>query len=267
MPPSEPSTQQSSRLITFVPAIAMVVTLVGVVIGNGLLGSEESVGEEGSIASTQTLITPAGPAFSIWSLIYLFLFAYVIWQALPAGSRSARAPSVIAPAVASLVLNAAWIVVVLQVGSAWGSVAVMVLLVASLVVLHRRLRASAPESTAERWVLDIGFGLYLGWINVATAANITFALVLSDVTPAADVAVPIAIGVLVAVVAVAAYVVRGVSEPLAVGAAMAWGLAWICVDRLGTEPESMAVAVAAGVAAVAVVGLALWAAARPARSA
>lgn len=257
------STSQS-RALTFVPALAMVVTIFGVLVGNGVILNEGSVGEGDSIADTATLITPAGPAFSIWSLIYAFLVAYVVWQALPAGASSRRARAILWPAVASLFLNAAWILVVEQAESAWGSVVVMVLLVASLVMVHRVLKATAPESTLERWVVDIGFGLYLGWVNVATAANITFALVLAGFEPARDVAVPVAVVVLAAIVGVAAYVLSRVSEPLAVGAAMAWGLAWICVDRLNASPESVVVAVAAGVASLAVIGLALRSAASPA---
>lgn len=253
----------SSRALTFVPAFAMVVTIFGVLVGNGVILEEGGVGDGDSIAGTQTLITPAGPAFTIWSLIYVFLIAYVVWQALPAGARSARARAILWPAVASLLLNAAWILVTERLESAWGSVVVMLLLVASLAAVHRILKASAPESAAERWVLDIGFGLYLGWVNVATAANITFALVLGGVDPERDVAVPIAVVVLLVIAALAAYVLPRVSEPLAVGAAMAWGLAWICVDRLNASPESVVVAVAAALAALCTAGLAVRAAAAP----
>lgn len=240
----------SSRALTFVPALAMVVTIFGILVGNGVILESSGVGDGDSIANTPTLIAPAGPAFTIWSLIYAFLVAYVVWQALPAGADSRRTRAILWPAVASLLLNAAWILVVEQLESAWGSVVVMLLLLGSLVVVHRVLRAKPPESTVERWVLDVGFGLYLGWVNVATAANITFALVLAGVDPPRDVAVPVAVVVLLVLVGVAAYVLPRVSEPLAVGVAMAWGLAWICVGRLTTEPESVVVGVAAGLGAL-----------------
>lgn len=252
----------SSRALTFLPALAMVVTVFGILVGNGVILESGGVGDGDSIADTPTFIAPAGPAFSIWSLIYAFLVAYVVWQALPVGAGSARARRILWPAVASLVLNAAWILVVEQLESAWGSVVVMLLLLGSLIAVHRVLKAAPPESTVERWVVDIGFGLYLGWVNVATAANITFALVLAGVDPPREVAVPIAVVVLAVLVGVAAYVLPRVSEPLAVGAAMTWGLAWICVGRLTTTPESVVVAVAAAVGALLTVGLALRTAAR-----
>ena len=33
---------------------------------------------------TKTAVAPGGPAFSIWTLIYLGFLALAIWQALPA---------------------------------------------------------------------------------------------------------------------------------------------------------------------------------------
>ena len=37
-----------------------------------------------------TLFTPAGFTFSIWSIIYLALLVFVIWQALPAQRGNAK---------------------------------------------------------------------------------------------------------------------------------------------------------------------------------
>lgn len=74
----------------FVPAAAYVVTILGILLGNGVFGGAESVGQEDSIAGTPTLITPAGPAFSIWGVIYGFLVGYVVWQALAPGARTPR---------------------------------------------------------------------------------------------------------------------------------------------------------------------------------
>ncbi len=37
-----------------------------------------------------TLVTPAGFAFIIWGIIYLFLAGFVVYQALPAQARNPR---------------------------------------------------------------------------------------------------------------------------------------------------------------------------------
>src|SRR4051794_35270801 len=54
-----------------------------------------------------TVFTPAGYAFSIWSLIYLCLIAFSIYQVLP--SKLERFRGVRTLYIASCVLNCAWI--------------------------------------------------------------------------------------------------------------------------------------------------------------
>ena len=64
--------------------------IVGTLIGTGLVGAGGGVEEQGDglFSDTATLIAPDGPAFSIWSVIYLFLAAYVVWQWLPRSDGS-----------------------------------------------------------------------------------------------------------------------------------------------------------------------------------
>ena len=43
-----------------------------------------------ALAADATLLAPAGPAFSIWSIIYIGLAAYTIWQWFPANAVTER---------------------------------------------------------------------------------------------------------------------------------------------------------------------------------
>jgi hypothetical protein len=57
----------------------------------------------------------------------------------------------------------------------------MLVLLASLLTIYLRLdigRADVPSG--ERWMVDAPFSLYLGWITVATIANITAVLYFLD---------------------------------------------------------------------------------------
>ena len=66
-------------------------TLVAVLVGVGGLGGTEVENSQGGRLSAQgSFLAPAGPAFSIWSVIYLGLIGYAIWQALPGQRASAR---------------------------------------------------------------------------------------------------------------------------------------------------------------------------------
>jgi hypothetical protein len=96
---------------------------------------------------------------------------FTVWQWTPAAATSHRIRGIGGLAAASMLLNAGWLLVT-QVGWLPASVAVIVALLAVLLVLNQRLTARAPANTVERVVVDATFGLYLGWVSVATFANI-----------------------------------------------------------------------------------------------
>lgn len=247
------SRDTTRQLTVTVSAVAMT---IGTLFGIGVFGTrvEESAG--GGLAATATLLAPAGPAFSIWSLIYVGLFCYVVWQWLPHNRESARERSIGWLAAASMVLNAAWLLVT-QFGWLWASVAVIAALVVVLGVLVRRLTEVQSTSTVETIVVDGTFGLYLGWVAVATVANITATLVDSGIDPVGILSEILAVVVLVVTAAIGVLLATQLGGRLAVAAAMVWGLLWITVGRLTTQPHSPATGIAAAVAAAIVAAAAV----------
>ncbi len=222
--------------------VAMIGCLVAVLIGTGLIGTSVDRSAGGALAADATLIAPAGPAFGIWTVIYLGLVGYTIWQWRATSLRVGRTRW---PAVASIGLNGLWLLVV-QAGWLWASVVVIAALLVVLGLLVRRLTdAERASGWVERVLLDGTFGLYLGWVAVATCANITAYLSAVGVrlpSPAADVA---AVVLIVAVAGVAVWLAARLGGRWAVAAAMAWGLGWIAVGRFTGDPGSLPTAVAA----------------------
>lgn len=240
------------RVRQVVVTAGAVFMVVGTLFGFGVFGTrvEETAG--GSLSATATLLAPATRAFSIWSVIYAGLIAYVVWQWLPANTRSPRARRIGALATASMVLNGLWLLVT-QAGWLWLSVAVIVALVATLGELVRRLgRAPAGAGAAEKLLVDGTFGLYLGWVAVATAANITATLVDSGFDPEIAIAELWAVAVLAVAALLGVLLARVLGHRIGVAAAMTWGLAWIAVGRLTSEPASTLTGVAAALAAAVV---------------
>lgn len=234
---------------------AATVMLLGTLYGFGLLGTpvESSVG--GSFAATATLIAPATPAFSIWSVIYLGLFAFTVWQLLPAG-RTPRTEAAAGLAAVSMVLNGAWLLVV-QAGWIWVSVAVIAALVVTLGLLLRQLAASPASGRIEAGVLDGTFGLYLGWVSVATLANVTAALVSAGAPATGVVADLLAVLVLLVGAGLGVVLATLLGGRISIAVAMGWGLSWIAVGRLLIEPLSPVVGVTAALAAIVVAGSAV----------
>ena len=245
---STPASDRTSSHSGGVPSAATgwflpVVTVLGVAaaivaafIGSGALGGtpiNEAAG--GALSADATPIAPAGTAFSIWSVIYLGLAAYAIWQLTPTARRSPRQEAVRPWALASAVLNALWIWTV-QLG--WLAVSVLVIVVLLAVIIRLMFLLGAPRTggVTEKVVTDWTFGLYLGWVSVAFLAN-TYAW-LADA--GIDIFTRIQLGVVGIVVAAGIGIATALLSGGRIAPALAtsWGLAWVSVGRTEGAFES-----------------------------
>jgi len=119
----------------------------------------------------QVLFFPAAYVFSIWGLIYLGLIAFAVFQVLPGQRANPRLRRVGYWFALSCALNCLWIVLwhYLQFPA---TLVVMLALLGTLIIIYQRLAIGrAPVTGVERWVVDLPFSIYLGWISVATIAN------------------------------------------------------------------------------------------------
>lgn len=156
-----------------------------------------------------------------------------------------------------MLLNAGWLLVV-QAGWLWVSVVVIALLVAVLGMIVSRLVGTPGDGPLDRIVTDGTFGLYVGWVAVATCANVTAALVDSGFDVAAPAADIWAVAVLVVAGAIGVLLAVRTGGNPGIGAAMVWGIAWIAVARLTGTPESTTTAVAAIAVALIIAAATLW---------
>ncbi|MGU3435795.1 tryptophan-rich sensory protein [Actinomycetes bacterium M1A6_2h] len=226
------SRNQSDLTRQITVAASAAIAIVGSAIGSGaFIGTPIAEASNGALSATSTLVAPAGPAFSIWSVIYIGLVAYTVWQFLPSQKTNERHRLLGYPIAVTMILNAAWILVV-QAGVLWLSVVVIVLLLASLAYVFYLMRRIRSTGLVDAVVTDGTFGLYLGWLCVATIANITAWLVDLGITAAATgwsvivLAVAALIGLFVAVVG------RGRIAPML---SIVWGLGWLAQGRLSGE--------------------------------
>ncbi len=204
-----------------------------------------------------TYVVPAGYAFSIWGLIFALSIAYAVWQMLPAQREN------------PLLRRVGWLVVIAFAGSTFWqfaftagqyalSVALIVTTLVSLALAVGRMAGWKTRFTGpERWLVWVTCGLYLGWITVATVANVAQSLAAGGVSElglgaeAWGIVMLIAAGLIAATVTLAT---RNGGYPLAV----IWALVAAFVARRGPPVVTQSDAVAyAALGAAAVVALAL----------
>ena len=127
------------------------------------------------------LFVPAGLTFAIWGLIYVLLGIFVIYPLIPGVRRDPEKVAFvrrIGPLFfISCLANIGWIF-------AWHyqilplSLALMLILFGCLLAIYLRLNVGKSEATkAERYFAHLPFSVYLGWITIATIANVTALLV------------------------------------------------------------------------------------------
>ena len=122
-----------------------------------------------------TLITPAPSTFSIWSVIYSLLLASLIVMIIkkedPYYQNALEQISGLF--MISCVLNMLWIITF-----SFVLVEISVIFIAGFVVVWTMIcRKLLEMRQGKHWLLPICFGLYSGWLFIATVVNVAAALV------------------------------------------------------------------------------------------
>lgn len=234
--------------------LAVVLTTLATLTVNGLANALPLNGRQtGEISdSFNVLFVPAGYVFSIWGLIYLFLLAYTVYQALPAQRENPRLQRSGWLVALSSVFNGVWIFF-WHYGLYELSLATMFALLVTLLAVYLRLDIGrARFSAVERLTVAAPFSIYLGWITVATIANITAVLSYlgftgGGISPLAWTLILLAAGVLIA--AAMAFTRRDAAYLLV----LVWAFAGISVRWQADAVLGLAGFIAAGLVLVVLV--------------
>ncbi len=155
--------------------ILNILGFIGVIITNYLANALPIAGRAtGEVSDIYfNFFTPAGFTFAIWGIIYLLLLGFIVVQSRNLFNR-AEGPEFVSRIglwfFTSCMANIAWLL-------AWHhlqieiSVPIMLLIFGSLLNIHLKL-GLRPEDTIQRWMVNLPFNVYLGWISVALVANI-----------------------------------------------------------------------------------------------
>ncbi len=168
------NTPIKNTLIKLFAGLAYVAMVVVNFLANGLPINDRSTGAISD--AYPNLFVPAGPAFSIWGLIYLLLGVYVLYQFVKKDQKTEEIIQRINKLfIATSLANISWIF-------AWhydyigSSVLIMIVLLVFLIKIADIIR-TGQFTVFERISIWASFSIYFGWITVATIANITVFMV------------------------------------------------------------------------------------------
>jgi benzodiazapine receptor len=137
----------------------------------GALGFINGMSQKEVSDAYPTLITPSSSTFSIWGVIYTLLLISLVWMIVKnKEEKTAKITEAISlPFWVSSVANILWIVTF---SYDWIGISTLLilLLVISLALVNIRLKA--PQGIGQK-VNALAFGLYNGWLIVATVVNVS----------------------------------------------------------------------------------------------
>ena len=230
-----------------------IVSFIFTVIVNSLAGSTTIIGGKNTAQisdSNPTLITPAGYVFSIWGIIYILLGIFVVFQALPSEKGKDYQKRIGFLFILSSLVNIVWLF--LWQNELLGfSVVLMFLLLASLVTIYIRLEiGKSLVSLRERLTVHLPFSVYLGWITIASIANVATTLVSVNwngfgIAPETWATLIIIIALLIALLVIAT------RKDLAYGLVIIWALVGIAVKQSGHQNIVMVAEISAIIVAIA----------------
>jgi benzodiazapine receptor len=222
-----------------------------VVIVNSIAGAIGINGlQTGAISDKYvTLIAPAGYVFSIWGVIYLLLLGFVANQFSAKRKDSPFQEKIGYLFIASCIINICWLLL-------WhyqmiaASVILMLGLLLALITIYTRLGIGIEKVPRNEMLLvQLPFSVYLGWITVATIANIAAALVSLGQPELILGAVNWTILVIVVAVLITGLVLWK-RRDLGYAAVLVWALVGIYVKQSALAPVAYTAIIGAAVVAI-----------------
>jgi benzodiazapine receptor len=195
-----------------------------------------------------TLFAPAGYVFSIWGIIYTLQFVFMIYQALPKQRESLFVNKVGFLFVLSSLVNVIWLFL-------WHyeqivlSVLPMFTLLGTLIAVYLRLQIGQSKVTLkEKLCVHVPFSVYLGWITVASIANVAAALKAAnwDGFGLGDVTWTVLLIIAALIITLAVTLTR---KDVAYSLVIVWALVGIIIKQI----EQQNIVITAGIGVIAIV--------------
>lgn len=166
----------STKAIRLITIIAFVIMIIANALANILPINGLNTGQISN--SYPNLFAPASITFSIWVIIYILLGIYSIYQ-IYALKNSETDEDFLNEIdfyfIISSLANALWIIAWHYL-IIWLSLIHMLLILVCLININTLIQKKSLDQKVSK-VISLPFGIYFGWITVATIANVTTFLV------------------------------------------------------------------------------------------
>jgi hypothetical protein len=225
------------KLLSIANLIAIVFTIIINSLANILPFNGRFTGELSD--QIPNLFVPAGLTFSIWGVIYITLIAFGLYQIINVLKDDKNEILNLKKISFYLILgsfaNIIW-VILWHYEQVFLCLLFMIILLISLIMIYLRLNIGKSDlNIKEKMFIHVPFSIYLGWITVATIANITAVLVESSV---GDLFLGEEIWtiLLLIITAILTLIVLNKRRDIAYSLVIIWALLGISIKRISYDP-------------------------------
>ncbi|MCY3414299.1 MAG: tryptophan-rich sensory protein [Candidatus Heimdallarchaeota archaeon] len=198
------------------------------------------------------LFVPPGYVFSIWGFIYTLHAIFIFYSFSEAGRSSPLLNKLGWWFLATAALNVIWILF-WHYEKVWLSLVVMFLFLATLIQIYLLLEIGNSQLTGmEKLAFHTFFSVYLGWISLATVANVTAALVSAEWNRFGLSEEFWTVLVLLVILALSLSMVL-LNNDFAYGGVVIWAAIGIVIKQIGIPSISITASVVVGLTAVGII--------------
>ena len=217
--------------------IAVIITIIVNSLANLLPIAGKNTGELSD--NIPNLFVPAGITFAIWGIIYVLIIFFVIYLAKDLFKKEKTTKLFLEKISYFFILaslaNIIWIFL-------WHyeqillSLLVMILLFVSLLAIYLRLNIGKEKvSMKEKILLHVPISVYIGWITVATIANVT-ALLVTIGWDGFGISEEIWTTLVIIVATIITIIIITTRKDYAYSAVIIWALIGIYLKRIADDP-------------------------------
>jgi hypothetical protein len=246
------------KRISLSQIITILVTLLTItvnVLANALPLNGQDTGEISD--RFDIYFVPAGYVFSIWGLIYLGLIAFTIYQALPSQKDNELIKKIYPAYWIGSLANIVWLFLWHYNIFSLTLVAMLTILASLLYIYVQISKVSSDLDRNQKWLVKLPFSIYLGWISVATIANVTQVLFFFD-WGGWGISSAVWAVIMLAIATILGLLMLGRENDVAYVLVLVWAFIGISNSQAGTALVANAAWVASGILVFAIIVISFY---------
>jgi benzodiazapine receptor len=174
--PTAMTTSETTQKIQWINIANLVAYLANAFVTYGVGVSGKFPTNSELSAKYQTLVTPSGYAFSIWSIIFTAELVWAIFQLFPSYRANELVDGVSYYFILACVAQMLWSIVFTTEQIAFSLIAMVSILIPLLIIITKSTKIG-HQTLGEYWLMKFPFQIHAGWIMAATLVNFNVVLV------------------------------------------------------------------------------------------